>query len=49
VTVTNASTNADVGACWQQSNQQVLLRLHCQVYRSFVAKEGNDYQQPKKV
>ena len=49
VTVTNASTNADLSACWPQSNQQVLRRLHCQVYRSFVANEGNDDQQPNEV
>ena len=49
VTVTNASTNADLGDCRPQSNQQVLRRLHSQVYRSSVANEGNDNQQPKEM
>ena len=38
VTVANASTNADLGACWQQS-----------IYRPFVANEGNDNQLPNEV
>ncbi len=45
MTVANASTEAYLGASWPQSNQQVLRLLHCKVYRSFVANEGNDNQQ----